>query len=380
MAFPVTLSGQQMVQIACAAVQSAASKVINLTVGSFTRALFEANSAVAMWLQYEAIQDLKAARLATCEGDDVDLFVADFGLIRTAAVYATGTVTMSRFGTNFPALVPVGSTVLSNDGSLAFSVTADTSNPSFDAGLQGYVVPLGVTSVNVPVMAAAGGVAYNVQAGTLALLSSSIPGIDTVTNASAFGNGVDAESDDALKARFVQYIAGLSKGTLAAVGSAISAVQPGLTYSIFPNSAPNGSFLPGHFVVTVDDGSGDPAQSLLDSVYSAIDAVRAVAETFNVQGPTIVPVTISMTITVASGVNKDTARGLVSDAVRAYVDSLAVGASLSFNIISKIAFDVQPTGQITDVSQLLVNNAFGDAATVNPGQSGVVRLTQVVVN
>jgi phage-related baseplate assembly protein len=323
---------------------------------------------------------LKAARLATCEGIDVDLFVADFGLVRTPAVYATGNVVMSRFGTNYPALIPVGTTVLSNDGSLSFTVIADTANALFSADLQGYTVGLGVASASVPVTATQGGAAYNVQAGTLSLVASSIPGIDGVTNPTAFGNGRDAESDDALKARFVQYIAGLSKATLAAVGAEIAGVQAGLTYSIFPNSDPHGNFLPGNFVVTVDDGSGNPPRALLDSVYAAVDQVRALAETFSVQGPTIVQVTISMTISVSAGVDKPTAQLLVANAIRNYVDNLAVGAALSFNIISKIAFDVLPTGQISDVSQLLVNSQFGDAATVNPGQSGVVRVAQVVVN
>jgi hypothetical protein len=276
--------------------------------------------------------------------------------------------------------VPVGTTVLSNDGSLSFTVIADTTNPSYDAALLGYIAPLGVASVSVPVQAAVGGAAYNVNAGTIALLSSSIPGIDTVTNPAAFGNGRDAESDAALKTRFVEYIAGLSKGTLLAVGAAVASVQPGLTYSIFPNSDPNGNFLPGHFVVTVDDGSGNPQQSLLNEVYAAVDTVRAIAETFSVHGPTIVPVTISMTIAVAAGVDKPTAQGLVVAAIQSFVDNLAVGAILSFNIVPKLAFDVLPAGQITDVSSLLVNGKFGDAATIDPGQSGVVRVTQVVVN
>lgn len=377
------LSGPSIVQIACAAVQAAASatgKVLDLSVGSLIRAIFEAESSISMWQQYEAVQVLNAARLSTCEGSDVDLFVGDFGLTRTAAVAATGHVTLSRYGSNFPALIPVGMAVLSSDGALTYYVTSDPTHGLWNAALNGYQVGIGVTDATVPVQAAAGGVASNIQSGGIALIASSIPGIDTVTNANPLSNGRDAETDDALKARFVQYIAGLSKATTAAVGAAITSVQPGLTYNIFANVDPSGNALPGHFVITVDDGSGDPPQTLLDAIYTAVDAVRAITETFNVQGPTIVQVVISMTITVAAGVNKAVAQGLVAEAITSYVDNLGVGAILPFNLVSKLAFDVLPSGQIVDVSSLTINGQFGDAATVDPGKSGVVRVSQVVVN
>ena len=46
------LNGPSIVQIACAAVQAAASatgKVLDLSVGSLIRAIFEAESSISMW-------------------------------------------------------------------------------------------------------------------------------------------------------------------------------------------------------------------------------------------------------------------------------------------------------------------------------------------
>ena len=45
----------------------------------------------------------------------------------------------------------------------------------------------------------------NVLANTITSMGQGVPGVDTVTNAIAFTNGVDAESDAAYKARFVLY-------------------------------------------------------------------------------------------------------------------------------------------------------------------------------
>ena len=45
----------------------------------------------------------------------------------------------------------------------------------------------------------------------------------------------------------------------------------------------------GHFVVTVDDGTGGPSASLLATVQQAVDAIRPVGTSFAVQGPVVRP-------------------------------------------------------------------------------------------
>jgi uncharacterized phage protein gp47/JayE len=92
------------------------------------------------------------------------------------------------------------------------------------------------------------GAAGNVQPGTISLIASAIPGIDTVTNALAFTNGENAETDAAFRARFQLYIAGLSKATSAAVDSAVAAVQDGITYVVLENQSTTGAYQPGNFV------------------------------------------------------------------------------------------------------------------------------------
>ena len=59
--------------------------------------------------------------------------------------------------------------------------------------------PRGIGSVTVPVSAQIAGSAGNVQAGTVTLIGTAIPGVDTVTNANAFETGEDAETDQAFR-------------------------------------------------------------------------------------------------------------------------------------------------------------------------------------
>ena len=146
---------------------------------------------------------------------------------------------------------------------------------------------IGVASLDLPVTALTPGLAGNVQAGTISLLASALPGIDSVSNLTTLQNGLDAESDDAFRSRFHNFIASRSRATPLAVGYAISSIQQGLNYTIQENTDPSGQPRMGSFVVTVDDGSGSPSTALLSTVQTAIDAVRPVGSIFSVRPPTV---------------------------------------------------------------------------------------------
>ena len=137
--------------------------------------------------------------------------------------------------------------------------------------------------------------AGNAQAGAITVITSSITGVDTVTNAAAFLNGADAEPDAAFRKRFVLFLASLSKGTKAAIGSAVLGVQQGLNYTITENETYGGNVDMGYLYVVVDDGTGHASSDLLNAVGSAIDAVRPFTGTFGVFAPVIVTANVTMT-------------------------------------------------------------------------------------
>ena len=364
-----------LVQSMAAAVQASATQLLDLTVGSTLRAVLEANASIGLWMQWLILQVLRTTRAATSNGADLDSWMADLTLTRLPAVAATGTVTLSRFTPGMSALIPAGALVRTADGTQTFAVAADTSQPSWSAASNGYVVSDGIASLDVPVIAQTPGNVGNVQVGTISMLASAMPGIDSVNNTSVFQNGLDAESDDAFRSRFRNFIASRSRATPLAVGHAISSIQQGLNYALQENVDPSGQLLMGSFVVTVDDGSGSPSTALLSTVQSAIDAVRPVGSIFSVQSPTVFKANVSLTITVPAGTAKAPVQAQVGTAIGSYINSLPIGASLPLTKLAQIAYSTNPA--VVNVSALLANGSAGDVVVA---LNGVVKAGIVAVN
>jgi uncharacterized phage protein gp47/JayE len=362
-------SFNQMVQNSAAAAQGACAQLIDLTVGSVIRSLLEANASIGLWMQWLILQVLAATRLATSSGLDVDSFVGDYTMRRLPGVAASGVVTLSRFSATATAVVLPGVLVTTSDFSATFVVTKDASNPYWSPNVSGYLLPASTVSITVPVQASLVGTGGNVQQGTISLLGSAVPGVDTVSNALAFSNGADVESDIALRFRFANYIASLSKATLLAIAYAISQVQQGLSWYInenFPSV--------GRFTITVDDGSGNPPVALLSLVYSAVDQVRPIGSVFSVAGPTVSTVDITATISVLPNVNQPSLFGPIITAVETYLDTLPIGTSVSFSRIITVIFGAVPG--ISNVTNLLLNGSPSDIAI---GPSGVAKAGTVVL-
>jgi uncharacterized phage protein gp47/JayE len=273
------------------------------------------------------------------------------------------------------ALIPAGALVRTADGTQTFSVSADTAHASWSVSGNGYVVAAGLVALDVPVIAQTPGSAGNVQAGTISLLASALPGIDAVSNANGFQNGLDDESDDAFRSRFRNFIASRSRATPLAVGYTISSIQQGLNYDIQENADPSGQSLMGSFVVTVDDGSGSPSTALLSTVQTAIDAVRPVGSVFSVQAPTVVTANISLNITVPAGTTKAPILALVGNAIGAYIDSLPIGVVLPLTRLAQIAYSASPA--VINVGAVMANGSTSDIAV---GATEVVKAGMIAVN
>jgi uncharacterized phage protein gp47/JayE len=240
------------------AIQAQAARLVDFSIGSILRSLAESNAGVAMWIQQLIVKLLVTTRAATCSGEDLDSWMADFSFPRLSAVQATGWVTFSRFTATSQALIPLGTQVTTTDGSESYSVIADTTVNAWDASPSGYVIAAGVSSLSVPVRADTAGAAGNAQPGTVTVMTGSVLYVDKVTNTEAFVNGMDAESDDDYRARFVLWIASLSKATRAAIEFALSNLQRSVSFTLTENLDWDGTPHPGYFYAVVDDGSGAP--------------------------------------------------------------------------------------------------------------------------
>src|SRR5574337_1002717 len=312
----------QIVSDMASAIQGSAASLVDLTVGSILRATIEACAGVVLWIQGLILSLLATTRAASSTAADLDTWMADYGLTRLAAVPASGNVTFSRYTATNQAVIAIGAIVQTADGTQKYAVTVDTTNPAYSAGLGGYVMAPGTATVTVPVAATVAAAAGNAAPGAINTLGQAIPGVDTVTNALQFVNGTDPETDAAFRARFLVFVASLSRATPGAVGTAVAGVQPGVSYAIVENQLQSGATQEDYFYVVADDGSGSPPSSFFTAVANAIDAVRPICTTFNVYGPTLITANVAMTVTTVSGYAHASVTSAVQSAVTSYVNSL----------------------------------------------------------
>ena len=364
-----------LIQTSAAALQATCAQLVNLTVGSVLRAVLEANGSIALWIQWLVVLVLGTTRAATSNGLDLDSWMADYGLARLPATPANGIVTFSRFTPGGAALIPTAALVRTADGSQSFSVIASSSSPAWSAVQNGYLLPAGITSVDVPVQAVTPGSAGDVQGGTIALLASAIPGVDTVSNAAPFAGGLDQESDTALRARFANYIATRSEATTAAIEYAVISIRQGLAIAVAENVDTQENYRPGNFVVTIDDGTGSPPASLLATCSAAINAVRPIGSTYSVQPPTVFAANVSLTIAVAAGAVKAQIQPIVAGALISYIDALPIGAPLPYTRLAQVAYAANSA--VMNVSSVALNSSMADLL---PSSSGVVKAGTIAVN
>jgi uncharacterized phage protein gp47/JayE len=307
--------------------------------------------------------------------------VADFPLFggRLAGVASSGEATFGRYTATQPAQVPVGTMVKTNDGTQSFTVDLDTTNAAYQADPSGatqgwFNLATGVTTLNVTVTNAAVGTAGNVLAGTIGLIASSAPGLDTVTNASTFTNGMNAEADAALKTRFALWFSSLSKGTPAAINAAVADVAQNLTWQQINNTDAGGNYAPGTVTVVLDDGSGATPSSTVALVAAAVQAVRAATINAYVIAATPLAATVSMTLTTATNASHAAAVADVQAALAAYIGALGVGNPLPYTRLAQLAYD--SSSAITNITGLTLN---GGAADLTPTDFQVLRAGTLMV-
>lgn len=359
MQLPVrTLS--QYVQDMSVVLQANAARAVDVSIGSVVRALLEANAAIAVWLQWLVSQMLLASRAATSGGADLDSWMADFGLARLAATVAAGQVRFARYTPQSAALIPPGAQVGTADGSVQFEVVADVAHPAWDPDLGLYVLAAGQAEIVLPVQARAAGLGGNVQAGSIVTLASSIAGVDMVGNTHAMTGGLEAEADATFRARFRTYINSRSRSTRDAVAFAVASVRQGMFFAIHENIDAAGGTRPGHFVVTIDDGTGAPPSTLVDTVRLAVDAIRPVGSTFSVLPPHVVTADVELELDTddLGLMQRQELRNAVSAAVARYVTGLDIGQVLSATRIAQVAYATSP--DVLNVRNIRINGAAAD--------------------
>lgn len=376
MATITTRSFSQFVETFVVAAQATAIVLLDFSVGSVGRAYAEAASAFALWFQYQCLILLARTRAQTSVGPDLDSWMAQWPLgpnggpfTRLLATFATGLVQFTVNNTTQAAVIPVGSAgigqVQTSDTTQSFWITQNTFNPYYNATLNAYVLPIGLPSALLPVMAVTAGTAGNVGIGTItSVTDGTITNIASITNTAALIAGFNVETDTAFLARFQLAIAGIASADEAAIESAIANVQQGITYELVPNSDYPGTNTDyGSFFVIVDDGSHSPPTSLLTAVFNAISVVRGFTIRLGgVYAPSIVTMNVVGAITSAAGFTHGTVVEGVDAAWSTYINTLDLEApALTIAGLAAVALTVPGCINVT-LSTVLINGVNADYA------------------
>ncbi len=372
--------------------QGRISRFLNFAIGSMLRVVAESYAGQALWLQFNALQIQMQSRLATSYGPDVDSFVQDWpcGVTRFGATAGTTLCTFGRRTAGAsPVYVPVGGQCKTADGTQVFQVYADPTNGAYVASYQplgataptgGYVMPAQVGSVLVPVQAVTPGSAGNVAAGSISLLSSQMPGVDTVTNPAAVTNAADQESDASVKQRFALAVEGRSGGTTVSIQSAIANIKLGMTSVVLSGQNIDRSSNPGTVSVIVDDGSGAISSTLLAAAQTAVTDNGVGARAAGIQAyayaAVTAPIAIVMQITSLSGYVHQTVVAQVTAAIGLFVNGLGQNQTVSYFRVGAIAERVPGVGEIVPGTYTL----NGGTADVPASPQTTPKLASAVVS
>jgi uncharacterized phage protein gp47/JayE len=286
------------------------SKITDFSPGSIMRSMLEGVGI--------ALEDFYFATYVGFKNylQNIQKYVFDFP--RKEGQKATVNVVFSRTDTSSSATIPAGTEVQTATGLKFYTTTLVTIN-------------VGVTdSVATEVEAEIVGKDYNVGAGTINLISSAVPHVDTVTNAASAAGGIDQESDISYKARFQLYIEGLGRCNVAGLRAAALGVE-GVTSAYVEEHFPPISDV--NATMYIDDGSaGGASAALVQEIQDLIDGdgtednpgYRAAGVQIIVVAPTVILQNVTATIELLTDIDPANVDTQIKEAITFYMASLGV--------------------------------------------------------
>lgn len=206
---------------------------------------------------YQIVRVTDVWSLDRATGEDLDRRVADLqplGLVRVGPRRATGQLVFSRrASTGGLRIIPSGTVAQTASGITVRSTREAEITDTSAQQIAGHGV--GRDSAPIPAVAVAPGSSGNLISGAVTRLSATIPGVDDVVSVAPFINGLDGESDDALRARAKAYIASLARCGYRAVELAAIGVTDGTRQVTFARALINPERR-GEVTLFIDDGTG----------------------------------------------------------------------------------------------------------------------------
>ena len=326
------------------------------------------------------------ASVLTAQGSDLDYLVANRGLTRIAATYAV------RRGT-FNVAVPEGS---------EFRTVNGADSVLFRSG--DLISSSGGVYVYAMTCETAGEIG-NAYSGTI-LPVTAIAGLQTATIGAIITVGADAETDTALRARYIEtFTAAPYGGNITEYRQEILKVPGVGGVQVYPAESYNGggtvlcsicsdefTAVDSSLVETVQnaicppgDGGNDPSPDGygIAPVGAAVDIVSATNKTINIEFTATFAATVSNGSVVYADEIRDAISAYIADVAKSWGNALRSRA-ISYNVTvyaARIIAAVLTVPEVINVSDLTINGASGDLQlTETSALQEIPVLGEVVIN
>lgn len=339
--------------------------ITNILPGSVIRTIIEAIMAETDIQNYTIDQIYKAMNIDTSTGSDLDALVTILGISRKQATYATGTVTFGR------------SDVYDTDITIQYAQMVSTRQDSNTGLIHEFIVTddeaklvAGELKTMVNIKAVNPGRIY-LPTGSITIMTTPVIGIEYVTNEIEFSGGTDQETDDELRARAKQALAGLGKGTNAAIRSALLGVD-GVNDAIVLDT--NRGVGTADIIVVTDEIP--PSTALQNKIAIAISETKAAGIHVQAIYPVIVQQDVSITLVNIADPLATISEEYINNAgnaIIAYCNSLSVGDIL---IISQLE---RAIGNAIDDADIDITTET-PSANVTPASTEVMRHGTITIN
>jgi uncharacterized phage protein gp47/JayE len=318
------------------------NKITDFNEGSIAASLLEATA--------REIASLYNKTVSNIELYAENMVYAQFNFERKEGTASAGSVVFSRKAAGGTKVIIPEGTGISTDGGVKFITS-----------MAGSIAAGGVNSLPVPAVCREADSIGNVRANTIKNIDNSIYGVDSVSNPTAFSGGLNQESDEEYRTRFVEFIIGLGQSSVSgirAAGLSVNGVRSVSLVEHFP--AENGY----HFTLYAENGSGglpSATKAMLEQVIignRSVDGIRAAGINARILAPAIVYVNIVIVFKVDGSIPA----GLIEDAIKTnvtnYVNSLKIGEQYD----KKTAYNM-----------ILKQPGVFDINTITPGSTSITK-------
>lgn len=353
----VTREFETMVDETLRRIVNANIGITNIMPGSVIRTIIESLLAEVDIQNYTIDQIYKAMNIDTATGSDLDAVVAILGVVRKQATYAEGTVVFGRsdiYTTDIPIqYAQMVSTKQNNNGNISYEFIVIDDDAKLKAGDLQITVNIRATepgSIFLPV-------------NTITIMNTPVIGIEYVTNIVEFSSGSNEETDDELRQRAKQALAGLGKGTSVALRSALLDLDGVIDAIILDLNRGVGT---ADAVVITNELP--PPSALINNIDYAISITKSAGIDVKSIYPTIKTQDIAVTIvdTTGASITQDTINN-AANAIIDYCGKLSVG-------------DVLIISQLDRAVGNAINNIDIDSTITTPNANVVPVGTEVIRN